>query len=443
VFTDLGLFMMGFGLAIGVIFPFFMLLLGVPKQYVLNDLFFISCISAGILVGAINYLLSRGIVGRRLQELAAKMTFISGRLNSKMSNDEIEACTQDKCLVTVDSDDEIGESSQAFNTLVQALSHSLKTENSIKEFNEMLSTQMEVQGLTQKALDQLVDTMEADGGAILLEKGGDLTIGASYAIKDIERLTQNDSIWKAMKLQKRQLLQMPKGILVDHSLVEFHPCEIMIEPLVYKDIALGVVLLAFSRPCKDHLTYGFEMCIRNLTLSLRNAVTYEQLQQLAANDPLTGIYNRRFGMVRLKEEFNRSVRSNVPLGVLMFDIDHFKAVNDTYGHTVGDKILISVTRIAKLALREGDILLRYGGEEFLVIMPGASRQDSEFVANRLCRMIEEGRTQQGEQSISVTVSVGVCSYPERDVTQGSELITHADTALYEAKEHGRNCVVIK
>ncbi len=127
----------------------------------------------------------------------------------------------------------------------------------------------------------------------------------------------------------------------------------------------------------------------------------------------------------------------------MFDIDHFKAVNDTYGHTVGDKILISVTRIAKMALREGDILLRYGGEEFLVIMPGASRQDSEFVANRLCRMIEEGRTQQGEQSISVTVSVGVCSYPERDVTQGSELITHADTALYEAKEHGRNCVVVK
>jgi diguanylate cyclase (GGDEF)-like protein len=126
----------------------------------------------------------------------------------------------------------------------------------------------------------------------------------------------------------------------------------------------------------------------------------------------------------------------------MFDIDHFKSVNDTYGHTIGDKILINITRIAKMALREGDILLRYGGEEFLVIMPGAPRHDSQFVAERLCRMVEEGKTQCGNQQISVTVSVGVASFPETDVTDEKNLITFADSALYEAKDSGRNRVVV-
>ena len=216
----------------------------------------------------------------------------------------------------------------------------------------------------------------------------------------------------------------------------------LIEPLIYKGIAIGVIVLASSRGFNEELLYGYEMCVRNLTLALRNAVTYEQLQQLAANDPLTGVYNRRFGMTRLREEFNRSIRSNIPIGVLMFDIDHFKSVNDTYGHTIGDKILINITRIAKMALREGDILLRYGGEEFLVIMPGAPRHDSQFVAERLCRMVEEGKTQCGNQQISVTVSVGVASFPETDVTDEKNLISFADSALYEAKDSGRNRVVV-
>lgn len=126
----------------------------------------------------------------------------------------------------------------------------------------------------------------------------------------------------------------------------------------------------------------------------------------------------------------------------MIDIDHFKSVNDTYGHTIGDKILINMTRITKMALREGDILLRYGGEEFMVIMPGASRQDSEFVAERVRRMIEESSAQHGEHQISVTVSIGAVSSPETDVSDESKLIALSDKALYEAKEQGRNRVIL-
>ncbi len=442
VFTDQGLFMMSFGLIIGIIFPFFTLMFGVPSLIVMSFGFFASCIGAGMVVGAFNLLISKVVVGNRLKLLASKTTFIAGHLNSKMSNDEIDQCTQETCKLVVDSEDEIGESAQAFNNLVENLSKALKTENSIKRFNEVLNSQLDIDAIAQKGMEQLITYLDAQGGAVLLERGGDLFVEASYAIKDVERLVNNDVIWKSVKTAERQVLHMQKEIVVDQSLVEFFPSETIIEPLVYKGIALGVIILACSHEIPQDLLYGFEMCIRTFTLSLRNAVTYEQLQHLAANDPLTGVYNRRFGMVRLKEEYNRSVRGNLPLGVLMVDIDHFKSVNDTYGHTIGDKILFNMTRVAKLALREGDILLRYGGEEFMVIMPGASRQDSEFVADRLRRMVEESSAQHGDQQISVTVSIGVVSCPETDVTDESKLIVFADNALYEAKEKGRNRVVL-
>ncbi len=442
VFNDLGLFMMFFGLIIGIIFPFFMLLFGVPASYVMTFGFFSSCIGAGIVVGAVNLILSRVIVAKRLKILSHKMTFITGHLGSKMTNEEIDMCTKDTCKIIVDSEDEIGESAQAFNDLVENLSKSMKTENSIKLFNEVLTSQLDIDAIAQKGMEQLISYLDAQGGAVLLERGGDLFVESSYAIKDVGQLVNNDVVWKALKSAQRQVLHMHKDIIVDQALVEFFPDETIIEPLVYKGISLGVIILASSHKIPEGLLYGFEMCIRTFTLSLRNAVTYEQLQQLAANDPLTGVYNRRFGMVRLKEEYNRSVRSNLPLGVLMIDIDHFKSVNDTYGHTIGDKILINMTRITKMALREGDILLRYGGEEFMVIMPGASRQDSEFVAERVRRMIEESSAQHGEHQISVTVSIGAVSSPETDVSDESKLIALSDKALYEAKEQGRNRVIL-
>ena len=88
-------------------------------------------------------------------------------------------------------------------------------------------------------------------------------------------------------------------------------------------------------------------------------------------DPLTDAYNRRFGLARLREEFSRAVRAENPLGILMLDLDHFKAINDTYGHLVGDRVLRAVATACRRVVREGDILIRYGGEEFLVLLPGA------------------------------------------------------------------------
>jgi diguanylate cyclase (GGDEF)-like protein len=132
----------------------------------------------------------------------------------------------------------------------------------------------------------------------------------------------------------------------------------------------------------------------------------------------------------------------VPLAVLMFDIDHFKQVNDTYGHVVGDRVLKNITNSIRQGIREGDILLRYGGEEFMVILPGASKNDAFTIAERVRHIVRESKTTFGENQISVTISVGLDSMPETTISDEQELITNADEALYRSKNSGRDKVTI-
>ena len=442
VFTDLAIFMMSFGVVIGVIFPLFMLIIGIPREYVITPMFLTACMLAGGIVGAVNILLARMIVGRRLRLLADKMSYIDGKLASGLTPEELAECTQEHCMLTVDSEDEIGESSKAFNDLVHTLTVSKSNEHAVKEFNEMLSSQLELEQLAMNALRQITGFMGAAAGAILFEQGGDLHLAASLNIKDSDRLVDHDSVLSVLSMRKGIVETIHQQIVIESSLVEFVPVETRIDPLLYKGLPVGIIIIAASQVMNAENDYGYELFLRGLSMALRNALMYEQLQKLAANDPLTGLYNRRFGLLRLTEEFSRSLRSGIPLGVIMFDIDHFKAVNDTYGHPVGDKILVNIARVTRMAIREGDFVIRYGGEEFLVILPGSSLEDTQFVAERLRHMIEDSIVKHNMQDLRVTISAGCTSYPENDTNEEMVLIKDADEALYTAKEGGRNRVVL-
>ena len=179
----------------------------------------------------------------------------------------------------------------------------------------------------------------------------------------------------------------------------------------------------------------------DLGLAVNNALAHDRLERLAAIDPLTDAYNRRFGLGRLREEFSRAVRAEGPLGILMLDIDHFKAVNDTYGHLVGDRVLRAVAGACRRVIREGDVLVRYGGEEFLVLLPGAGRDDVAQAAERIRRAVSETTVEDGTSRITVTVSVGATTYQDATETPDA-LVAIADRALYEAKDGGRNRVTM-
>ena len=175
---------------------------------------------------------------------------------------------------------------------------------------------------------------------------------------------------------------------------------------------------------------------------LQNAVLHRRVHELAALDDLTRILNRRFGLRRLNEEFSRAVRHGVPVSVAMVDVDHFKRFNDTYGHDAGDEVLRMVASTIEGNLRSGDVFCRYGGEEFLLLAPGTGIHDIGVLAERLCRVVESTELKWGNQVLSVTMSLGLATWPVVRASSPEELVAAADKALYHAKDTGRNRVAV-
>jgi diguanylate cyclase (GGDEF)-like protein len=169
----------------------------------------------------------------------------------------------------------------------------------------------------------------------------------------------------------------------------------------------------------------------------------ERARKRAITDELTGVYNRHFLEEALENQFRRAGESGSPLSVVMVDLDHFRSINEEYGHEVGDEILVSAVRVFRSHLREGDIAARYGGDEFVFLMPHTSLDQARRIAQRICRELRSlqiSRQDFGEGSVRVTTSQGVASYPDHghDV---SAVMKRADSALYRAKELGRNRVI--
>lgn len=164
------------------------------------------------------------------------------------------------------------------------------------------------------------------------------------------------------------------------------------------------------------------------------------LEHLANHDPLTGLFNRRTFFKHGEKILKMSIKTKQPFSLMMLDIDHFKNVNDKYGHIVGDNVLKILASLLRQHLRKIDLICRYGGEEFTIIIPGMGVVESEKIANRLCRKIEEYNFLIVKETIKITVSIGVAEPPKDSLISLDELITFADKALYNAKQNGRNRV---
>lgn len=184
------------------------------------------------------------------------------------------------------------------------------------------------------------------------------------------------------------------------------------------------------------------MAADNLAMALVSLKLREALRSRSVRDPLTKLFNRRYLEETLARELSNGKRASQRLGYIMIDIDHFKNYNDTHGHDAGDFVLVEIAELLRAKLRSGDIACRFGGEEMVLIMPGASKDIAAIRAETMRETIEQHEfVYQGKNLNGVTVSLGVAEYP-RDGDTSMALMKAADTALYRAKDSGRNQIAL-
>ncbi|HAR45181.1 MAG TPA: diguanylate cyclase [Nitrospiraceae bacterium] len=199
-----------------------------------------------------------------------------------------------------------------------------------------------------------------------------------------------------------------------------------------------LLIFALSATTVGLLIGALFFMTRHLAVKLEGA--QERLKQISITDDLTGLRNRRYILERLNEEFKRAKRSSRPLSLIMLDLDHFKRINDEYGHPFGDHVLVTVAERIKAHLRDYDLVGRFGGEEFLVISPEVTVQQSVELAERIRNMVKGKPIALNGIEVTMTISAGLASLSSQDA-DADALIARSDQALYRAKEQGRDRVV--
>jgi diguanylate cyclase (GGDEF)-like protein len=205
-------------------------------------------------------------------------------------------------------------------------------------------------------------------------------------------------------------------------------------PLKLRDKPIGYLV---ADGLKDKDKEKFYILSQQLILGIKRTVLYRDVQELAITDSLTQVTNRRYYLERIKEEMERSKKFNYKFCCLMIDIDYFKNYNDRYGHIVGDAILRELSRTIQENIRQIDLIGRYGGEEFSIILSETDKEAAKFAAERIRQAIETKRIRAYDEELKITVSIGISTYPD-DGKDIETLIDRADSALYRAKETGRN-----
>ncbi len=205
---------------------------------------------------------------------------------------------------------------------------------------------------------------------------------------------------------------------------------------VYKD-TIGVINVTNKKHQAGFGTEDVEM-LRAVADQAAISISKAQLWEMAVNDSLTGLHVRRYFMAKLQDEIHRTDRYKKTLSIVMADLDRFKTINDTFGHTTGDHVLKAVGSYLKNSIRDVDSIGRYGGEEFIMFLPETSKKAAHVLADRLRVGVAE--IVMGENLPTVTISLGISTFPQDGKTL-NELLERADAALYQAKENGRNQVV--
>lgn len=351
--------------------------------------------------------------------------------------------------VPEESKDEIGELALSFNQMTESLRRYVQElQASLTQMGNIFESTHDLDKLLESVLAVVSGTLEFSSASVMFidwTKGELYTKAAKNVPGELKlKLGEGIAGWAAQSGNPVFFREDRKGAFTLPSPLEPKAGCIASVPLMSGDRIIGVLNGYCEKQCctERHFKALCQLAAQ-AAVAIDNILLQEKVQQMAITDELTGIYNRRHSLERCGIEIKRASRFSHPLSILMIDIDFFKNLNDTYGHLKGDLVLHQIAQTVKGCLREIDITGRYGGEEFLVILPETDTNGAKQVAEKIRSSIEANSF--GEDGISpvvhLTVSIGVATYPE----QGADslaLIKSADIAMYQGKEQGRNKVVV-
>lgn len=322
-----------------------------------------------------------------------------------------------------------------------------KLASSLFEIGKLFSDGFPLQESLNRVTKHITTLCSADACSILLlDKSSQVLLGKAahgLARADISALSfrvgQGIAGWVAM--EKKPALV--KDARLDARYVALKGSSHRIRslacvPLLYRQELIGV--LTVTSKATEAFTGTTVGLLSFIAQTIAMDVQNIRLKRLSQYDPLTGLLNRNFLKERLFSVFNDCVAKNAPISAFLIDIDHFKRINDTLGHLAGDKVLVSVARKLEQSIRCGDYLLRYGGEEFLVILPFADENTANITAKRVLEKFQAPLGARDENSVNVRISLGLTSHKVGDTPK--DMIGRADNALYLAKRKGRNRIEI-
>jgi diguanylate cyclase (GGDEF)-like protein/PAS domain S-box-containing protein len=320
----------------------------------------------------------------------------------------------------------------------------------LKQALEDLSSELELSQVLRRILISLKTVLYFDSATLFLKEQDRLKVVAARGFDHTARLINKTFPATDILLQEIQNQKIPIILMDAQNDPRFNHWEgahdvrgWMGVPIFRHDEFIGLMTLdnkkadAYSEE-DSFLALSFA---KSAAIVIENAKLFEQTQQLALTDTLTGTYNRRYFYELAQKEFARSKRYQDPMSIIMIDIDHFKNVNDRFGHLAGDQILVQLVHRIQAELRETDILARFGGEEFIILLPETNLGDATQVAERLREVTSDYPFLLVTAQTFITISLGVSCFRFTNVSL-DQLIDESDKALYEAKQLGRNRVRI-
>ncbi len=327
--------------------------------------------------------------------------------------------------VEVKSRDELGELADAFNTMTRGL-----REREGLKLTLALSESLKLEEVLDKLLDSLGRAVRYDDASVLVE---------TRDVLDVV-LTRGP--------RRKEVSQrlVPTCAPVEEAVFTHQPAlndgrQMLALPLVRRSVVIGMVCLESRQSYSDAEVRLALSLTQPAAMAVENARLFDEVQRNATYDGLTKTYNRRHFMEQAQRAYDNARRFGHALTAMMLDVDHFKRINDKHGHHVGDQVLRVLADRCKSTLRAVDLLGRYGGEEFAIVLPGADEQSAATVlAERIRRTVAEEPIDTDAGQVRVTISIGVATM-DAEMTTSEDLFKRADAALYEAKQAGRNRVV--